>query len=224
MMRLTLRKAASLIQKTYGVKLSHSYLSLIERGRIKSIGADLRSALLDFFQITPEESGVAEQSHSLAPAPGMTVRRIPLYGKDGIETYLDIAGPELADFAVAADSDRPEMGIFSGDILVCRKAEPSGGELAVTKKGGDFCYSFYHGEKPPGPIGTVALILKKSVKEQYHEAVLNAAADQLSEERIIAELARRTGLKRIDILRSLAVLKKFSADKGTGDGDDEKNS
>lgn len=217
-MRLTLRRAASLIQKIYGVKLSHSYLSLIERGRVEAIGTDLQYALLDFFQITPEESGEAVQSHSHTPVTAMTVRRVPLYGMAGIDTCLDIGGPELADFAVAATSDQPEMGIFCGDILVCRKTEPLGGELAVSKKAGGFWYSFYNGEKPPGTIGTVVLILKKSVKELYHEAVMNAAADQLSEERLIGELARRTGLKKIDILRSLAVLKEFSIDKGTGDG------
>ncbi len=210
-MRLSQRKAADLIEKMYGVKISHSYLSLIEKGRVDSIGSDLRDALLDFFKVSPCENGSTKQNGS-GVDPSGTVHRIPLFGKEGVQGYLDIAGPVLADFALAAASDDPEKGIFRGDILVCRKTKPSEGDLAVVRKAGGFAYIFYSGQDPAGIWGTAVLILKKSLTAEHHAAAIDAAAAGLSEDRLVGELARRTGLKQVDIFRSLAVLKKFSRD------------
>lgn len=199
MMRLSQRKAASLIEKMYGVKLSHSYLSLIERGQVESIGGDLKNALEDFFKINLESD--------------LSLHRIPLYKGTGIENYLDFAGPALADFAVAADSDMPELGIFCGDIIVCRKGSSSKGDLAAIKKASGFTYIFNkEGQTLPDTAGTVVFIIKKSVKTEHYEAALRAAAAKLDEEHLIRELAERTGLKEIDLVRSLAVLKGFRRD------------
>ncbi|MCL6612441.1 MAG: hypothetical protein K6T66_12945 [Peptococcaceae bacterium] len=222
-MRLSQRKAASLIAKMYGVKLSHSYLSLIERGRVDSIGDDLKNALADFFKIGPEENEAASLKETSTRAHGTAVHRIPLYGKARVEGYLDMAGPQLADFAVRASSDRPEMGIFCGDILACRKAKPLAGDLAVAGKKGVITYFFYDGQDLTDILGTVVLILKKSLNAEYHKASLNAAASALSEDQLARELASKTGLKLIDILRSLALLKEFSINNGQGKADNEKN-
>jgi transcriptional regulator with XRE-family HTH domain len=72
MMGLSQREAASLIEKMYNVKISHSYLSLIERGRIKSISSNLKTAINNFFRLA--ESG--EQ---------IPFRRIPHYEDDKVD-------------------------------------------------------------------------------------------------------------------------------------------
>lgn len=199
MMRLSQRKAASLIEKMYGVKLSHSYLSLIEGGQVESVGGDLRNALEDFFKINLESD--------------VSVHRIPLYKGAKIEDYLDFAGPILAEYAVEADSDMPELGLFRGDIIVCRKGIPSEGDLAVTKKSGGFTYLFKkEGQNLPDTAGTVVFIIKNSVKTTHFEVALRAAAAKLDEVQLIRELAERTGLKEIDLVRSIAVLKGFRKD------------
>lgn len=199
MMRLSQRKAASMIEKMYGVKLSHSYLSLIETGQVESIGGDLKNALEDFFKINLESD--------------IAVRRIPLYRGAGIKDYLDIAGPVLADFAVYAISDIPGLGIFCEDIIVCRKGSPSEGDLAVIKKPAGFTFVFYkEGQSMPDTAGTVVLIIKKSVKNRHYEAAMSAAAARLDENHLIRELSERTGLEEIDLVRSLAVLKGFRRD------------
>lgn len=223
MMQLSQRKAASQIEKIYGVKLSHSYLSLIERGKVESIGSGLGHALLDFFKISPGDRSSDRQGNTGEQLPGTPLHRVPLYGKAGVEGYLDLAGPALADFALEAASDMPELGIFRGDMVVCRKDRPSPGELAVAKKTGGFAYFFYNGEDPSGIMGTAVLVLKKSLSADHHAASLEAAAARLGEGQLARELARRTGLKQIDILRSLAVLKKFPGDRIQETAENEKD-
>ncbi|MFZ5631970.1 MAG: hypothetical protein ACOY40_03920 [Bacillota bacterium] len=217
-MRLSQRKAASMIEKMYGVKLSHSYLSLIERGRVDSIGGDLKDALEDFFKITPEEIMPAPEpgmERSPAGAAGefdIPLHRIPLYENSRVINYLDITGPVLADFAVAVTADMPEWGIFCGDILVCRKSDLLEGDFVVTQKGEIFAYTCGKDQDLPEAGGKVILIIKKSVTAKHFEAAINAAASKLSVELLVRELARRTGLREIDLVRSLAVLRSFVKD------------
>ncbi|MCL6478411.1 MAG: hypothetical protein K6T65_08335 [Peptococcaceae bacterium] len=217
-MRLSQRKAASMIEKMYGVKLSHSYFSLIERGRVDSIGGDLKDALKDFFKISPEKTAPVPEAGEEKPPAGdagefdIPLHRIPLYKNSRVIKYLDIAGPILADFALVVTSDMPEWGVFCGDLLICRKAELVEGDLAVTQKGEIFAYKCDKNQDLPAAEGKVILITKRSVTLNHFEAAINAAASKLSVELLVRELARRTGLREIDLVRSLAVLKSFVKD------------
>lgn len=216
-MGLSQRKAASLIEKLYGVKISHSYLSLIERGRICSVGGDLKNALKDFFKLglddIPLPPHLGRDFPEISRENNIRVHRVPLYQNKKIERYLDITGPVLADFAVAITFDLPEIGVFHEDILVCRKEKPSEGDLVVTRKTGGFAYTFYNRRETADIEGVVVLILKRSVSAKHHEDAVNAAAAQLDEDLLVGELARRNGLRHIDLTRSLAVLKEFSRDR-----------
>lgn len=226
-MGLSQRKAASLIEKLYGVKISHSYLSLIERGRICSVGGDLKNALKDFFKLRLDEIPLpppyGRDLPEMSGENNISVHRIPLYQNRKVDSYLDITGPVLADFAVAMPFDSPEIGVFREDILVCRKEKPTEGDLAVTRNAGGFAYIFYNGRETPDIEGTVVLILKKSVSAKHHEAAVNAAAYQLDEDLLVGELARRNGLRHVDLTRSLAVLKEFSRDREQERQENEKN-
>lgn len=203
-MGLSQRKTASMIEKMYGVKLSHSYLSLIEGDRVDSIGEDLKDALEHFFKISPEETSTPQ------------FHRMPLYENARVIDYLDMAGPILADFAVSVCLDRPEWGIFAGDILVCRKEEPVEGDLLITPKEEIFAYIQEQQQDFPAAKGKVILILKNSVTARHFEAAINSAASALSVEQLIRELARKTGLREIDLVRSLAVLNSFAKDIRNG--------
>ncbi len=194
-MGLSQRKTALMLQKLYGVKISHSYLSIIERGRVDSISAELQRALEDFFKISRGENS--------------TVHRIPLYKGKKVSGHLDLPGPVLADFAVEADYDLPAMGIFRGDVIVCRKGRPSFEHPEIIPQKQGFTYN-YSGEKHPDSIGTAVLIIKKSVEKKYHDLTVKAAATILAGEDLIKLLAERAGVREIDLFRSLAVLRGFS--------------
>ena len=216
-MGLSQRGAAAIVEKIYGVKLSHSYLSLIERGQVGSIGAYLKKALLDFYKIntSPDTTAVCPGG----PHPAREIYRIPLFEETGVVSYLDLTGPELADFALLVGRDLPEMGFFSGDLLICRKTKPLAGELAVVKKSGRYTYIYAKSDHSPDTLGTVVTIMKKTPSFKHHQAVLDAAAAQLSEEALISELSTRNGLKKKDLIRSLEVLRNFSKKESTGDKD-----
>lgn len=194
-LRLSQRKAASLIEKNYGVKISHSYLSLIERGMVESVGSNLKNALEDFFRLT--ESG------------DIPVHRIPLY-EDSNVNHLDIAGRIPADFAVTAKHDMAEAGIFTGDILVCRKCTSREGDLVVINNTAGIEFCFLTSCDMAGIMGSVVLVLKKSVKAKHCQATQKTAASTASVETLIKELADRSGLKEIDLKRTLEVLKGFA--------------
>jgi len=218
-MLLSQRKAASLIEKMYGVKLSHSYLSLIERDKIQSFSIDLKNALEDFFSLSPAGYGYTlkpgnEAASSEVREGAVPVHRLPLYEKRKATGYIDIAGPLLADFAVAVTSDKPEMGIFCGDVLICRKAKASEGDLLVKEDTAGFTCS-YNLRDLPDAVGTVVMIIKKSVGASHSQAAHTAAAAVMEEELLVKELARRTGISKMDLIRSLKILKTFKPEDGS---------
>ncbi|MFZ5648967.1 MAG: hypothetical protein ACOY30_15255 [Bacillota bacterium] len=229
MMHLSQRKAASMIERKYGVKLSHSYLSLIESGSVKSIGDDLRTALADFFGLGSceyehtSDSGHETKMPAAAQENFFTVHRIPLYEGRSLKSYLDLTGPELADFAVKATEDMPEIGVFSGDILVCRKEKAVNGNLIAIKDTRGFNFSFARGCDHQEDMGTVVLILKKSVRAEHHETIIAAAASIMEEKLLVKELARRAGIRQVDLVRSLKVLKLYNSKSGSLDLNDGKD-
>ncbi|KJR99726.1 MAG: hypothetical protein VR68_08300 [Peptococcaceae bacterium BRH_c4a] len=218
-MLLSQRKAASLIEKMYGVKLSHSYLSLIERDKIQSFSTDLKNALEDFFGLSPAGHGHTPKGDEAISPLGVKevvipVHRLPLYEKRKATGYLDIAGPLLADFAVTVTSDKPEMGIFCGDVLICRKAKAGAGDLLAKEDAAGFTCS-YNLRDLPDAVGTVVMIIKKSVGASHSQAAHTAAAAVMDEELLVKELSRRTGISKMDLLRSLKILKNFKPEDGS---------
>ncbi|MFZ5652044.1 MAG: hypothetical protein ACOY4I_14505 [Bacillota bacterium] len=220
-MLLSQRKAASLIEKKYGVKLSHSYLSLIESGSAKTIGRELKNALADFFGLTSSDHDKEKEYGQEKKV--FTFQRIPLYEGRTSKSFLDLPGPELADFAVKAAEDFPEIGIFSGDIIVCRKEKAAEGDLIAIKGGRGFDFVFARGREPQEAIEKVILILKKSVNVKYYETLLAAAASNMEEGLLARQLAERAGIRKVDLLRSLEVLKLCKSKSGSTDSNDDKD-
>lgn len=138
-----------------------------------------------------------------------TVHRIPLFEGGAIKSYLDLPGPEVAHFAVKSEEYIPDIGVFPGDILVCRKEKTNHGDLVAIKgnKGFSFifarCLDYYEAE------GKVVLILKRSVRAKHYETLLATAVSIIDEKLLVKELARRAGVRPVDLQRSIEVLKAY---------------
>ena len=105
-------------------------------------------------------------------------------------------------------SDKPEMGFFCGDVLICRKGKACDGDLLVKEDSTGFTCSYSRRDLPDA-VGAVVMIIKKSVRKDYSLAAHAAAASIIKDELLIEEMSRRAGVHKIDLLRSLEILKNY---------------